>query len=69
MLSENGIFLLFCIFLSHGNERKKRGVGCKKGRCCVLSTSTCESYEGVFIDEKYNLKKAVTGYLYAVKLR
>ena len=27
----------------HGNEKKneKRGVGCKKGGCCVLSTSTC----------------------------
>jgi hypothetical protein len=49
---ENGILLLFYIFLSHGNEKKlkkikkneKRGVGCKKGECCVLSTSTCESF-------------------------
>ena len=42
---ENGILLLFYIFLSHGNEgeknRKKGGVGCKKGGCCVLFTSTC----------------------------
>jgi hypothetical protein len=32
-ISENGIVLLFYIFLSHGNEKKneKRGVGCKKG--------------------------------------
>jgi hypothetical protein len=22
-------------------KEKKRGVGCKKGGCCVLSTSTC----------------------------
>jgi hypothetical protein len=30
--SENGIVLLFYIFLSHGNEEKrKRGIGCKKG--------------------------------------
>ena len=46
MQSENGILLLFYIFLSHGNEKKKkkngkRVVGCKKGGCCVLSTSTC----------------------------
>jgi hypothetical protein len=43
MQSENGILLLFYIFLSNGNEEKKwkRGVGCKKGGCCVLSTSTC----------------------------
>ena len=45
MQSENGILLLFYIFLSHENERKKKekkgGVGCKKGGCCVLSTSTC----------------------------
>jgi hypothetical protein len=36
MQSENGILLLFYIFLSHGNERKKelKGVGCKKGECC-----------------------------------
>jgi hypothetical protein len=34
MQSENGILLLFYIFLSHRNE--KRGVGCKKGGCCVL---------------------------------
>jgi hypothetical protein len=41
--SENGIVLLFYIFLSHGNEEKrKRGIGCKKGGCCVLSTSTCD---------------------------
>ena len=25
--------------------------------------------EGVFIDEKYNLKKAIAAYLYVVKLR
>jgi hypothetical protein len=36
MQSENGILLLFYIFLSHGNEKKKkkiekRGLGCKKG--------------------------------------
>jgi hypothetical protein len=37
MQSENGILLLFYIFLSHGNEEKKkeknekRGVGYKKG--------------------------------------
>jgi hypothetical protein len=45
MQSENGILLLFYIFLSHGNERKKkererkRGVGCKKGikgRLCLF---------------------------------
>jgi hypothetical protein len=44
MQSENGILLLFYIFLSHGNREKneKRKVGCKKGGCCVLSTSTCE---------------------------
>ena len=43
MQSENGILLLFYIFLSHGNGGKKwkKGVGCKKGGCCVLSTSTC----------------------------
>ena len=43
MQSENGILLLFYIFLSHGKENKseKRRVGCKKGGCCVLSTSTC----------------------------
>jgi hypothetical protein len=51
MQSENGILLLFYIFLSHGNEKKnklkkneKRGVGCKKGGCCVLSTSTCDLF-------------------------
>ena len=38
--SENGIILLFYIFLSHGNEKKKKNK-CKKGGCCVLSTSTC----------------------------
>jgi hypothetical protein len=38
MQSENGILLLFYIFLSHGNEEKKW----KKGGCCVLSTSTCD---------------------------
>jgi hypothetical protein len=37
MQSENGISLLFYIFLSHENEKKKW----KKGECCVLSTSTC----------------------------
>jgi hypothetical protein len=45
MQSENGILLLFYIFLSHGNEKKKKmkkGVRCKKGGCCVLSTSTCD---------------------------
>ena len=44
MQSENGILLLFYIFLSHGNGEKneKREVGCKKEGCCVLSTSTCE---------------------------
>ena len=33
MQSENGILLLFYIFLSHGNKKKneKEGVGCKKG--------------------------------------
>ena len=35
MQSKNGILLLFCIFLSHGSERKwkekKRGVGCLNG--------------------------------------
>jgi hypothetical protein len=33
MQSENGILLLFYIFLSNGNEKKneKREVGCKKG--------------------------------------
>jgi hypothetical protein len=37
MQSENGILLLFYIFLSHGNEKKEKqlkkggGVGCKKG--------------------------------------
>ena len=33
MQSENGILLLFYIFLSHGNGKKmkKGGVGCKKG--------------------------------------
>ena len=34
MQSENGILLLFYIFLSHGNEKKMKkrgGVGCKKG--------------------------------------
>jgi hypothetical protein len=46
--------LLFYAFLSHGNEeekkrKKKRGVGCNKGECCVLSTSTCDS--------KYNIMK------------
>ena len=48
MQSENGILLLFYIFLSHRNEKKqieKRGVGCKKGGCCVLSTSTCDAYQ------------------------
>ena len=39
MQSENGILLLFYIFLSHGNERKKNE---KRGECCVLSTSTCD---------------------------
>ena len=42
MQSENSIVLLFYIFLSHGNGKK--GVGCKKGGCCVLSTSTNLSY-------------------------
>jgi len=23
-------------------KNEKRGVGCKKGGCCVLSTSTCD---------------------------
>jgi hypothetical protein len=33
MQSENGILLLFYIFLSHGNEKtnENRGVWCKKG--------------------------------------
>jgi hypothetical protein len=35
MQSENSTVLLFYIFLSHGNEKKKKnekkGVGCKKG--------------------------------------
>jgi len=36
MQSENGMLLLFYIFLSHGNEKKTlniffKGVGCKKG--------------------------------------
>ena len=34
---ENGILLLFYIFLSQGIEKKM-----KKWGCCVLSTSTCE---------------------------
>jgi hypothetical protein len=38
MQSENGILLLFYIFLSHGNEKKNE----KRAECCVLSTSTCE---------------------------
>jgi hypothetical protein len=48
MQSENGILLLFYIYLSHGNGKKKniktfflKWVGCKKGGCCVLSPSTC----------------------------
>jgi hypothetical protein len=48
MQSENGILLLFYRFLRHGNEKKKekkrKGVGCKKGGCCVLSTSTCDIF-------------------------
>ena len=24
-------------------KNEKRGVGCKKGGCCVLSTSTCDN--------------------------
>ena len=52
MHSENGILLLFYIFLSHRNEEKKKkkikkgGVGCKKEGCCVLSTSTCRGVAG-----------------------
>ena len=48
MQSENGILLLFYIYLSHGNGKKNniktfflKWVGCKKGGCCVLSPSTC----------------------------
>jgi hypothetical protein len=49
MQSENDILLLFYIFLIHaGNEEKPplkcvflKGVGCEKGGCCVLSSSTC----------------------------
>ena len=41
MQSENGILLLFYIFLSHGNKIKNKKI-IKKGGCCVLSTSTCE---------------------------
>jgi hypothetical protein len=26
-------------------KMKKGGVGCKKGRCCVLSTGTCDNYK------------------------
>jgi hypothetical protein len=42
MQSENGILLLFYIFLSHGNEEEKNE---KRGGCCVLSTSTCGQIE------------------------
>jgi hypothetical protein len=36
MQSENGILLLFYIFLNHrnGKKMKKGRVGCKKGGCC-----------------------------------
>jgi hypothetical protein len=51
MQSENGILLLFYIFLSHGNGKKENKTNekrCKKGGCCVLSTSTCD------LNNKYN---------------
>ena len=43
MQSENGILLLFYIFLSHGNKKKKKKK--KGGGCCVLSTSTMPTLE------------------------
>ena len=43
MQSENGILLLFYIFLSHGNEKKKKKKKKKmEKRGYVLSTSTCD---------------------------
>jgi hypothetical protein len=38
MQSENGILLLFYIFLSHGNEKKmkKGGYGVKRGMLCPV---------------------------------
>ena len=44
MQSENGILLLFYIFLNHGNETKNKN---EKGGCCVLSTSRgCHTERG-----------------------
>ena len=61
MQSENGILLLFYIFLSHGNEKKKkkkkkngkRGVGCKKGgMLCPVHKYLCvEQLFVIFSDE------------------
>jgi hypothetical protein len=63
MQSENGILLLFYIFLSHGNGKKKRsGVGCKKGGCCVLSTSTCVRYST--IETKEAARIGYNGFLF-----
>ena len=56
MQSENGKLLLFYIFLSHGNERKKKkkkGVWCKRGDAVSCpqvplvpyASSACDSHK------------------------
>ena len=61
MKSENEILLLFYIFLSHGNGKKKV-VGCKKGGCCILSTSTCVKYST--IETKEAARIGYNGFLF-----
>ena len=60
MQSENGILLLFYIFLSHGNERKKMkkgGYGVKRGDAVscpqapvILSVSRLRQLQVLFLD-------------------
>ena len=39
------IFFSFPFPWKWRKKMKKGGVGCKKGRCCVLSTGTCDNYK------------------------
>ena len=36
--------IIAVLHISNGEKIKKGGVGCKKGGCCVLSTTTCVYY-------------------------
>jgi hypothetical protein len=59
MQSENGILLLFYIFLSHGNEKKKNGkrgdaVSCPQTFTCESNYHTITATTGVFFHKADN---------------